>query len=175
MSRPKGSKNKKTVGKVVPKKTYEKIMGRPPKYKIEFAQKLIDHFNKPTKEPVTDKEGNVLFDKNGNAVMKVCDFPTLASFACEIDVCRDTLHNWSTDKNPDNSLKHPEFFDAYKRSKDHQERILSQGGLSGAFQGNFAIFTAKNVIGWRDQQDLKHSGNAGITFNLDYGKKKDEI
>ena len=61
-------------------------------------------------------------------------------------------------KNEDRKPKYPDFFNAYKRAKDHQERILVQNGLLGLYQGNFAIFTAKNVLGWRDKQEIKRSG-----------------
>ncbi len=56
---------------------------------------------------------------------------------------------------------YPEFSAAYKRVTDAQERILITNGLKGGYQANFAIFTAKNVLGWRDRQDLGISGSDG--------------
>jgi len=128
--------------------------------------------------PYITEEGEVYQDAKGKPVMIPCEFPTLASFACQINVCRDTLYEWSTARYPEgheqeNKLKYPEFSYSYKVTKEHQERILTQGGLTGAFQGNFAIFTAKNVIGWRDKHDIALEGEVGITFDLNYGLIED--
>ena len=141
--------------------------GRKPKYRPEFAEKLIEHFDIPAFEVLKDQAtGEPILSQSGKPSVVPCKFPTLASFACEIRVHRETLINWSEARYPDDyddlelagTHKYPEFFEAYKIAKEHQERILTQGGLSGVFQGNFAIFTAKNVIGWRDVKEHKHDG-----------------
>ena len=46
-------------------------------------------------------------------------------------------------------------------AKDFQEAILAEGTMAGAFQANFAIFTAKNVLGWRDKVEQEISGPNG--------------
>ena len=32
-----------------------------------------------------------------------------------------------------------------------QDALLVEGGLSGRYEGRFAVFAAKNLIGWKDQ------------------------
>ena len=85
----------------------------------------------------------------------------MARFACNIGVTRDTLYEWSTAKNDDESLKYPEFSYAYKKAKEYQEANLVEGTLSGAYQQAFAIFTAKNVLGWRDKTEQELTGTNG--------------
>tara|TARA_B100000315_G_scaffold260662_1_gene323805 strand:- start:2297 stop:2674 length:378 start_codon:yes stop_codon:yes gene_type:complete len=82
-------------------------------------------------------------------------------FAWLIGVDRDTLKEWANKRDEDGDLVYPEFSAAYKRVTDAQERILITNGLKGGYQANFAIFTAKNVLGWRDRQDLGISGSDG--------------
>ena len=109
----------------------ESNAGRPSKYKPEFPEMLLEYFGKA---PYT-KEGQDLVAN---------DFPSLAGFAIKLGVHRDTLHEWST--------IHPEFSDAYKRAKDFQENFVIVNGNKGLINPAFGIFTAKNVLGWRDKQ-----------------------
>ena len=50
---------------------------------------------------------------------------------------------------------HPEFAEAYETAKDLQREFIVDVALSGAAPPSFAIFTMKNVCGWRDERDLK--------------------
>ena len=115
--------------------------GRPSKYKPEFVDQLIKYFNSPA----------ITIDKDGK--MTPGHFPTLARFASMIEVNKDTLIEWTK--------VHPEFSDAYKRAKDLQEANLIEGTLSGAYQPSFSIFTAKNVLGWRDKTEQELTGKDG--------------
>jgi len=119
-------------------------VARPSSYKPEYAEQLLAYFNKPASEVVQDG------DKRERVP---CQFPTLAGFACQIGVHRATLLNWSG--------QHEEFFDALKMAKEHQERILVQNGLDGSYDRTFAIFTAKNLIDWRDKVEQEVSGPNG--------------
>ena len=132
--------------------------GRPSLYKPEYAEDLIKFFDvEPYYEmPILDDKGNTVAMKHIPN-----KFPTLARFATKVGVTRDTLYEWSTATLEDGSLKHPEFSYAYKRAKDFQEAILAEGTMAGAFQANFAIFTAKNVLGWRDKVEQEISGPGG--------------
>jgi hypothetical protein len=76
-------------------------------------------------------------------------------------VTRDTLYEWSTAKTEDGELKHPDFSYAYKKAKEYQEAILVEGAMANAFHANFAIFTAKNVLGWRDKFEQEITGADG--------------
>lgn len=107
------------------------MAGQPTKYDKRFCKLLIEYF----KMPLTKKE-------KGRSV--AADFPSLAGFAIKIGVHRDTLHEWTS--------AHPEFAEAVKLAKDYQENWLIQNGLKGLVEQPFAIFTAKNVMKWRDKQ-----------------------
>ena len=132
-------------------------VGRPSLYKPEYADELIKYFDvKPFSiEVVKDAKGNERTD------ILPGTFPTLARFATKIGVSRDTLYEWSTATDDEGNLIHPEFSYAYKRAKDFQEAILVEGAMAGAFQANFSIFTAKNVLGWRDKIEQELSGPGG--------------
>ena len=132
-------------------------VGRPTLYKPEYVEQLIEFFDK---EPFEHVPG---IDKAGNEKMEMvpAKFPTLARFATKIGVTRDTLYEWSTAKNDDETLKYPEFSYAYKRAKDFQEAILVEGAMAGAFTPSFSIFTAKNVLGWKDKTEQEITGADG--------------
>lgn len=133
--------------------------GRPSKFEPKYAEMLREHFDIESGQDVAAENSKGQMQ----SVRHAADFPTLAGFACKIGVHRETLLNWAG-KGEDGKPLHPEFFDAYKQAVDHQERILVQNGLKGGYHPAFAIFTAKNVIGWRDQQD--HNVNATLNVNL---------
>lgn len=118
--------------------------GRPTSYKPEYAEELIEYFSEPpykeTMKTVVTKLGDVL----EVPTLEATDFKTLAGFAIKIGVCKDTLHEWSK--------VHPEFSDAYKRAKEFQENFLAVNGNKGLINPAFSIFTAKNVLKWRDKQ-----------------------
>lgn len=125
--------------------------GRPTKYKEEYCEQIIEFFNKDPYEAieieVTDDDGNVrktvATDKSGDPILKPCQLPTKEGFAISIGVHRETLINWAK--------AHPEFFDAIKTCEMMQENILVQNSLIKAYDKTFAIFTAKNVMGWSDK------------------------
>ena len=131
--------------------------GRPTLYKPEYCERIVKFFNV---EPFIREEYT---DGNGNERTRLVPnrFPTLARFAADLDVDRSTLAEWADKRDENGELVHPEFSRAYKRAKDYQEAFLAEGGLAGAFETPFAIFTAKNVIGWSDKQSMEHSGPNG--------------
>lgn len=138
------------------KKIKKKGPGRPSGYKPEYVKELIEYFsispyrqvNKKITEKLESGDSKVLeiaqFDESGRAINETSDFPTFAGFAISIGVHRDTLVEWS--KN------YAEFSDAYKKAKDYQENWLAVNGNRGLLPPAFAIFTAKNILGWRDKQ-----------------------
>ena len=132
-------------------------VGRPSSYKEEYAEDLIRFFDQSVYSIQTtyDKDGNEKIEKVLNP------FPTLARFATKVGVSRDTLHEWANAKDENGELKHPEFSDAYKRAKDYQEALLVEGAIGGMYQANFSIFTAKNVLGWRDKMEQEITGAEG--------------
>ena len=134
-----------------------KTRGRPSMFREEYAQQLLDFFNV---EPYYER---VIKDKAGtDKIQKVANkFPTLARFATVVGVTRETLHDWATATTEDGMLRFPEFSYAYKRAKDYQESILVEGTMNGVFNAPFAIFTAKNILGWRDKTEQEVTGKDG--------------
>ena len=134
--------------------------GRPTVYQDSFCDELIEYFSQESHKEVIVK------DAKGNERTEIVPgkFPTLARFAANIGVHRDTLHDWANAKNPDGSRRNPKFSDTYKRAKDLQEANLVEGTMAGAYNSTFAIFTAKNVLGWRDKTEQEITGKDGAAF-----------
>ena len=132
-------------------------VGRPSVYDPKFCGELLEFFSQPPTREVTIR------DAKGNERTEILPgtFPTLARFAAMIGVTRETLHDWATAKNPQGELKHPDFSFAYKKAKEFQEANLVEGTLAGAYNSTFAIFTAKNVLGWRDKTEQEITGKDG--------------
>lgn len=126
------------------------MTGRPTSYIPQYADQMLEYFNVEAGKDVA-YEGK---DGEPKTARVAVDFPTLAGFACKLGVHRETLLEWSK--------QFPEFSDAYKMAKEHQERILVQNGLKDGYHANFAIFTAKNVLNWRDKQETEHSGTMTV-------------
>ena len=51
------------------------------------------------------------------------------------------------------------FLDSIKKAKDRCEAKIEEGLLSGKYNATGAIFNLKNNYGWRDKQEVEHSGN----------------
>lgn len=132
---------KKTKAKAEPRP-----VGRPTDYKPEYCQAIIDYFSVKPYE-LTEKE---IIKDGHSAVIQVneaSDFPSFAGFAAKMGVCRDTIQEWCD--------KHPEFSVAHKKAKVLQESWMTTNGMKSLINTPFAIFTAKNVLGWRDQKEVK--------------------
>lgn len=132
-----------TKKKAVKKKTSKK-KGRPTSYKPKYCEEIIAYFSiepyREVKEKSISARGKVTYKSHTIA----SDVPSLAGFACLIEVHRDTLQEWTK--------VHKEFSVAYKRSKQLQENFMIICGNKGLLQPQFAIFTAKNVMSWKDKQ-----------------------
>ena len=55
-------------------------------------------------------------------------------------------------------IQHPAFALAAQKARDLQGNILIQNSLRGNYSSSFAVFTAKNLLGWREQKDESPSG-----------------
>jgi len=142
---------KKTV------KSQPNPIGRPSVYKPEYAQELIDYFNKPA---YTEK--TIVFPNGVEKTERLSNlFPTLTRFAANKGVTRETLHHWANEKDDNDRLIRPDFSDAYKIARQLQESVLVEGATAGVYNANFSIFTAKNVLGWRDKTEQEITGAAG--------------
>lgn len=121
--------------------------GQPTKYKPEYCQQLIDYFSIEPLEIIREQE--ITDTEGGKYISRRLPqrFPWFEGFARKIGVHRNTLKNWCAE--------HPEFAEAYETAKDLQREFIVDVALSGAAPPSFAIFTMKNVCGWRDERDLK--------------------
>lgn len=151
----------------IPKEPKRKA-GQPSKYKPEFADDLIKIFKdaQPWYEsPVTMfKDGKVIretMERKANAP------PFVSAFARQVGVCKDTLYEWGA--------VHKEFSIALKYARDRTEEIMAENGLLSLYNSTFTIFAAKNLIGWRDKQEVEHSGEvkSGV-IEIHLPAKRDE-
>ena len=127
------------------------LRGRPTKYYPAIVDELIEYFNKEpfeNMEYTNEKTGEVSYARI------ITSFPTLAGFAAKSLVCRDVLNTWSKKLDEDGFHVYPEFHAAMKLAKDFQEHILVSNTLSGEYSASFAAFTAKNLLGWSDKQEI---------------------
>jgi hypothetical protein len=120
--------------------------GKPTKYRPKYCKEIIAYF---------DREPYIIVDKTvtyANGASKEItekeptDLPLFGKFAHKVGVTHDTLIDWTK--------SYPEFGEAYKRAKQLQEHILITNGLAGGYAPAFAIFTAKNILGWRDKHEV---------------------
>lgn len=130
-----------------PKQLERPEPGQPTKYKPEYCQQLIDYFSIEPLKIVAEQK--IIGPDGGKYVSRRLPqrFPWFEGFARKIGVHRNTLKNWCAE--------HPEFAEAYETAKDLQREFIVDVALSGAAPPSFAIFTMKNVCGWRDERDLK--------------------
>lgn len=128
----------------MPKKyNYTKKTGAPSKYKPKYCKAIIDYFDiKPFKIV------------KGVEVAESLRFTS--QFARKIlKVHVGTLYKWAS--------KYPEFGEALKAANKMQEEHLVTCALRRLFNPTFAIFSAKNMFGWRDVTEVK--GSSEVTHN----------
>lgn len=139
-------------------------IGRPSKYDPKYCDELIEYFDRePYKEvmrQVVTKSGDVI----EVPTIEPNDFPTLAGFAIKIGVASSTLREWRD--------QFPDFSAAYKRCIDFQEHFLVTNGLHGRVNTAFGIFTAKNVLKWRDKTDEEIEAQTTINIAFDPNNMK---
>lgn len=136
--------------------------GCPSKYTPDYCKRIVEFFDiEPYREvevTITHKDGS----EYTKTELKANDLRFLSAFARSIGVSQDSLHEWAK--------KYPEFCVALKKAKDLQAEHLITNGLHNTFAQPFAIFTAKNILGWRDKQDLELSGDVIIRYGHRDGK-----
>ncbi|WP_242832644.1 DNA-packaging protein [Clostridium saccharoperbutylacetonicum] len=81
---------------------------------------------------------------------------TLSGLALWIGIDRRTLYNYST---------RDEFFPTIKKAKDIVEASMEERALTGDNNVTFSIFALKNNFGWRDKQEIEHSGETSVNVN----------
>jgi hypothetical protein len=76
--------------------------------------------------------------------------PFVSEFASKRGYNKELVSLWAK--------KEPKFSHAYSKLKMLQETALLKAGLAGKINPTFGIFCLKNLQGYKDTQDLKHSG-----------------
>jgi hypothetical protein len=87
------------------------------------------------------------------------DIPIIAEFAYKNDVPRVWLYD------------RQEFSALLKKCIDKKEAALEIGTLKGTLNPAMAIFSLKQM-GWRDKQEIEHSGETGVTIKNDIPRGK---
>lgn len=143
--------------------------GRPTKYENSFCDKIVDFFDiEPTRTTIEK-----FYYKNGDVKEKEIEvaneLPFISEFERENKLGIGRCSKWAKAKYSDNyekielrgKYKYPNFRQAYKEAKELQKNMLIKLALKGLYQGAFSIFSAKNMIGWRDKTINEHSGIDG--------------
>lgn len=152
--------------------THAQGRGRPSKYKEEYPEKLLQYFNDYLQNPSTQQivETTVKYYPDGTVKETFNKFktasrgvPTIFGFALKNKISYRTLLRWNqervgvppeegVDKRP---FKYPDFCHAYKMVSEFQKEFILNAGMSGSAPPIFAMFAAKNMIGWRDATEQR--------------------
>ena len=110
-------------------------------YQPEFAARLLAFFDVPPFKvtEVQKKDGSITLLETAS------ELPTFAAFARSLGVTQAQLMKWEE--------KYPDFAQAAKKARDLQGDILIQNSLRGNYSSSFAVFTAKNILGWTDGKE----------------------
>ena len=112
-------------------------MGRPKQYTDKFIEDL-------------GNEMVIWFEEEDNIFIK--------DFFLSKGLSSDYAHRFSDQSEP--------FCRALKRAKEMQESKIAKGGLTGKYNSTFAIFTLKNVAGWRDKQEIEQTGTQDLVIKV---------
>ena len=120
-------------------KTHKKSAAVP--YNEEYPSRLLAFFDiAPFKiTEVQKKDGSI------SLLETACELPTFEAFAKTLGTTRQMLKKWEE--------KHPAFAQAADKARDLQSDILIQNSLRGNYSASFAVFTAKNLLGWKDGKE----------------------
>lgn len=122
--------------------------GRPSKYKEEYCEAIIEHFNIV---PITTKSKKTYYAdgtlKSEEEYPIGSEFPTFQSFANKIRVNVDTLSEWCK--------CYEEFSEAYARAKSMQEHIWLVNSMGNLYNAQFAQFFGKNCLGYKDKTEVE--------------------
>ena len=125
------------------KKVSERKKGRPSLYKPEYCQMIIDYMSR------------------GHAIVE---------FAAHINVCRDTIHEWSK--------SHPDFFDALRKAKAKCEAWWVNKSMENLdnprFKDAMWKFHMAARFRWSDKQELELSTKKDEKLVIDLGDNDKE-
>lgn len=155
----------KTSKLKVPKRAPRPGEGRPSKYRPEYCQQMLDYF-----KSARDIFKKASFGSKGEK--EYLEFPTFQGFAAlELGVCTKTLQNWCDEDE--------QFLRTYETCREIQQQILVKGGLTRAYDSNFAKFILNSVSDtFKDKPvELDATDEAKNLIRLGYalpGKAKNE-
>lgn len=115
-------------------------------YKKEYSQKLTDFFSRFI----------------GSEAEKM---PFMIDFCLENKISLVDAYKWLKDE--------PEFREAYRLTKKIVESGLVNRALKNQYNATFAVFTAKNLLGWKEKTESKVELNGTISL-ADLAKKRKE-
>ena len=118
-----------------------KTREKPLKYQPEFCERLLRFFDVApfTVTEVAKRDGSI------SLVETAAELPTFAAFAKMLGTTCRVLKEWEE--------KHPAFRQTAAKARDLQGNILIQNSLRGNYSASFAVFTAKNLLGWKDGKE----------------------
>lgn len=153
--------------------------GRPSRYDEKYVDALIEYFEDFLKEPYTLIPIRTEKTYYASGVLKAervehktvaKPLPTLFGFARSIGISFSTVENWPVarmgPKPPEGEkdtrpYRYPAFRSAYKSRVHYQQEYLTTVGLGGVAPPAAYIFTAKNVLGWRDALENRFVNGEG--------------
>ena len=111
------------------------------KYMPDYCGQLLTFFDVApfSVTQVPKKDGSV------SLLETACELPTFAAFARKLGTTCEELKKWEQ--------QHPAFAQAAQKARDMQGNILIQNSLRGNYAASFAMFTAKNLLGWNDGKE----------------------
>ena len=129
------------------------------KYAPSFCGALLQFFDCApfSVTEVQKKDGTITL------LETAAELPTFAAFAKKIGVTCAQLHAWED--------KHAAFKYACEQARDRQGNILIQNSLRGNYASSFAVFMAKNLLGWKDS---KESATAASPVVIEWEDPTDE-
>lgn len=127
-------------------------------YDASFCARLLAYFDVPAFKitEVMKKDGSITL------VETAAELPTFAGFAKLLGVTRHTLSVWEK--------YHSDFREAADKARDLQYHILVQNSLRGNYSSSFAVFTAKNMLGWKDGKEDSAPSSKPLRVRWEDGK-----
>ena len=112
------------------------MAGRPTKYTDEMPDRVVD---------------------------MMADGASITEVAAALGVSKETVYQWEKDPSK------PDFSDALKRGRELSEAWWTSQGRTQLWEKNFNhvlwYMNMKNRFGWRDKQEVEHSGKMVVNFD----------